>query len=135
MTFEERLTRLEAALAQRAQELPAAWRGRLVATFDATSPEAAEELASWWRRHSGVEIRVVEAAPTSRADVEKHAVKMGAKVEGTLVLHRDTPAWVVEIRGVPVHAAALNINAWIDLLRHTPQDARWIYSGGAVEEA
>ena len=133
MTLEEHLTRLEMALTRYLQEAPATHMGRLVAMFDTSSAEAAEELASWWRGQPQLEVAVIEAPPTSRADVEKMAVKAGA-TKGTLVLSRSTLGWVVRITGSPFQSADLNVRAWLDLLRQAPQDPRWRYGGGAVED-
>jgi len=133
MTLEEHLTRLEAALTRFRQEAPPTYVGRLIAMFDTSSAEAAEELASWWRGQPELEVAVIEAPPTSRVDLEKMALKAGA-TKGTLVLSRSTLGWVVRITGSPFQGADLNIRTWLDLLRQTPQDPRWIYSGGAVED-
>jgi len=134
MTLEERLTRLEAALTGYLQEVPAMHMSRLVAMFDASSAGAAEEMASWWRAQPELEVAIIEAPPTSRADVEEMAVKAGA-TKGTLVLSRSTLGWVVRVTGSPFRGADLNIRAWLDLLRQAPQDPRWRYGGGAVEDA
>jgi hypothetical protein len=134
MTLEERLTRLEAALTGYLQEVPATRMSRLVAMFDASSAGAAEEVASWWREQPGLGVAIIEAPPTSRADLEEMAVKAGA-TRGTLVLSRSTLGWVVRVTGSPFQGADLNVRAWLDLLRQAPQDPRWRYGGGAVEDA
>ena len=128
MSLEEHLTRLEAALTGYLQEVPAMRMSRLVAMFDASSAGAAEELASWWGGQPELEVAVIEAPPTNRADLEEMAVKAGA-TKGTLVLSRSTLGWVVRITGSPFQGADLNIRAWLDLLRQAPQDPRWRYGG------
>jgi hypothetical protein len=133
MTFEETMKGLEDGLNWYLRKVPQKRVARLAAMFKATSAEAAEELASWWRGRTGVEVSVVEHPPTTRGDVEQLAARAGWDVERMLDLgEKEQRFWVVEVIGSANLGADLEIKVWVNQLREMPQDPRWAYTGGAM---
>jgi hypothetical protein len=130
------MTRLQAELEGYLRKPTAARAGRVVAVFGTRSVEAAEELARWWRSHPGIAVEIREERPPTPQQLEEAAAHFGSRPERILSLRApDIHPWSVQVTGPSCQAPGFTVKHWVDLLRASPQDPRWDYTGGAVENA
>jgi hypothetical protein len=136
MSFQEQIRSLEVQLDWYLRERGSANLGRIVADFGTKTAEAAEELAGWWRSRPGVEVAVLEQRPPTPEQVEATAAHLGWPYERMLSLRvPDTHRWSVRVTGPSCQDPGFTVKAWVDQLRASPQDPRWEYTGGAIEDA
>jgi hypothetical protein len=135
MSFQEQMNRIQAELEWYLRTPSASRAGCVVADFGATSVEAAQELAYWWRGHPGIEVEIREQRPPTPQQLEQAAAHFGWTPERILSLRvPDLHPWSVQVTGPSCQAPGFRVKDWVDLLRATPQDPRWEYTGGAVED-
>jgi hypothetical protein len=136
MSFQEQMRSLQTQLDWYFRERGTANLGRIVADFGTATAEAAEELAGWWRSRPEVEVAVLEQRPPTREQIEAAAAHFEWPHEPMLGLRvPDTHRWSVRVTGPSCQDPGFTVKAWVYQLRASPQDARWEYTGGAIEDA
>jgi hypothetical protein len=135
LSFQEMLKRLEADLEWYLRSPASARAGRIAAFFDATTAEAAEELAGWWRQQPGITAAVEEQPRATPEELAALAETLGPMNERVLSLRQLAGhPWQVQVSGPDCQAPGFTVKSWLDLLHASPQDARWAFTGTAIAD-
>lgn len=107
----------------------------LAVFYEAQSPEAAEELASWWRR-SGAAVKVKLVPPTSEAERQALREEIAKSPPGSRVyvaLQQET-TWSVRAETAPKRLSDADVDAWFGLVSNAPRNSGWFRHGISLIE-